>query len=380
MSSIKVLIAGDYVPQNRVGKLIEEGKYSDVWGDVPSITAQYHLSILNLECPVIAENVNVQPIKKTGPNLKCTSKKAIEAISFANFSAVTLANNHFRDYGNEGVSSTISLLKDAGIDYVGGGNTLTEAGSYLTKEILGKRFVFINMCEREWSIASSANGGANQIDTISLFYQIQEAKKTSDYIIAIFHGGKELYNLPTPRMQRLYRYAIDLGADAVINHHQHCFTGYEVYKQKPIFYGIGNLCFDKGENHPKGWNYGFMVGLKFDETISFELYPYHQCDKTPGVHMLKEQGEFRKKLVELNSIINNPVQLNKYYEEVITSSIPHVKSLLEPYWGRWFRGLVRKLGGPYLQTIEGYRYILANLQCETHQDIVIKSLNKILCN
>lgn len=377
MSSIKVLIAGDYVPQNRVRKLIDDGKYRDVWGEVPSITEQYHYSILNLECPILSEG-GVTPIKKTGPNLKCTSKNAIDAISFAHFSAVTLANNHFRDYGNEGVSSTISLLKDAGIDYVGGGNTLTEAGSYLTKEILGKRFVFINMCEREWSIASSANGGANQIDTISLFYQIQEAKKTSDYIIAIFHGGKELYNLPTPRMQKLYRYVIDLGADAVINHHQHCFSGYEIYKEKPIFYGIGNLCFDKGERHPKGWNYGFMVGLKFDEKISFELYPYDQCDITPGIHLLQDQRKFNNQLAELNSIINNSELLNKRYAEVITSSIPNVKSLLEPYWGRWIRGIVRKIGGPYLQTKQGYRYILANLQCETHQEIMFKSLNQIL--
>lgn len=43
-------------------------------------------------------------------------------------------------------------------------------------------------------------------------------------------------------MQEIYRFFVDIGADAVINHHQHCYSGYEVYKEKPIFYGLGNFC------------------------------------------------------------------------------------------------------------------------------------------
>jgi poly-gamma-glutamate synthesis protein (capsule biosynthesis protein) len=45
-------------------------------------------------------------------------------------------------------------------------------------------------------------------------------------------------------MVETYRFFIEAGADAVVNHHQHCICGYEVYKGKPIFYGLGNFCFD----------------------------------------------------------------------------------------------------------------------------------------
>ena len=51
----------------------------------------------------------------------------------------------------------------------------------------------------------------------------------------ILHGGIEHYQLPSPRMKKWYRHIIDLGASAIVNHHQHCFSGYELYNGKPIF-------------------------------------------------------------------------------------------------------------------------------------------------
>lgn len=51
------------------------------------------------------------------------------------------------------------------------------------------------------------------------------------------HGGHEHYQLPSLRMQETYRFFIDAGADVVVNHHQHCFSGYEIYNNKYIFMG-----------------------------------------------------------------------------------------------------------------------------------------------
>ena len=30
----------------------------------------------------------------------------------------------------------------------------------------------------------------------------------------------------------------------MVNHHQHCFSGYEVDNGSSILYGLGNFCFD----------------------------------------------------------------------------------------------------------------------------------------
>ena len=84
----------------------------------------------------------------------------------------------------------------------------------------------------------------NPLLPIQQFYKIQEAKENADYVLVIVHGGIEHYQLPTSRMIETYRFFIDAGADAVVNHHQHCYSGYERYKSKPIIYGLGNLLFD----------------------------------------------------------------------------------------------------------------------------------------
>ena len=75
------------------------------------------------------------------------------------------------------------------------------------------------------------------MNPISIYYDLLEARKNADIIICITHGGHEGYNLPSPRMQSLYRFSIDCGADVVVNHHQHCYSGYEQYHNGYIFFG-----------------------------------------------------------------------------------------------------------------------------------------------
>jgi poly-gamma-glutamate synthesis protein (capsule biosynthesis protein) len=353
----------------------DSGKFCQVWGRVPSIISNCDYSLLNLECPIVDNNP--KPIHKTGPNLKCSSV-AVKAIKFAGFNGVTLANNHFRDFGDDGVFSTIDILRQNKIDYVGGGSNLKEASRVLRKRIGKYDVSFVNMCENEWSIASDYHGGANPIDPMALYYQIQSTKKSSDYTIVILHGGKELYRLPTPRMKKLFRYIIDLGADAVINHHQHCYSGYETYQGKPIFYGLGNFLFDKGTNAPDVWNDGLMVEFDLDNNLNFKIIPYRQCAEEAMIDVLVETTAFDKNLSSLNKIIQDDELLQEKFNELVNSNIRIVKGLADPYWGRLMRGIIRRIGWPYLQNANGYKLLLANLQCQTHSEIFLSVLRKII--
>ena len=371
----KILVAGDFVPQLRVIDSFKTGNFQEVWGRIPSIVSDCEYSLLNLECPII-DKASV-PIDKTGPNLKC-APNAIDAIKYAGFKGVTLANNHFRDYGDEGVCSTIDFLGKGGLDYVGGGSNIENASKVLYKIIRDKKVAFINMCENEWSIASQSHGGSNPINPISLFYHISKAQKESDCVIVILHGGKELYRLPTPNMKQLFHYIIDLGADTVINHHQHCFSGYEIYNGKPIFYGLGNFLFDRGINAPKGWNEGYMVQLDLNNILDFQLIPYSQCTKTPSIEVYTDLTSFEEEIVSLNTIITDDELLQKEFDSIINSSNNLVRGLIEPYWGRVLKGVVRRIGWPYLQNPKGYKLLLANLQCQTHFEVFLSSLKAIV--
>lgn len=119
----------------------------------------------------------------------------------------------------------------------------------------------------------------------------------------ICHGGIEFFQYPTPRMVEWYRFFIDVGADAVINHHQHCYSGYEIYNGKPIFYGLGNFCFDRFDKRNSSWNNGYLVELIFEgDQIFHNLIPYIQCDEKPEIRRINSEI-FSTYINSINEII-----------------------------------------------------------------------------
>ncbi len=312
---MRLIIAGDFCPHDRVTEMVQTGG-GIISSGVSEIIRAADYSIVNFECPV-ADN-NFQPILKKGPNLSCPAE-AIQVLANAGFKCVTLANNHFRDYGNQGCKRTIFELSKREIEYMGGGDNLEDAQKVFYKTINDRTLGFVNICESEFSIATSQRAGSAPIDLIENYNQILEARRKADKVIVIVHGGHEHLQLPSPRMKKYYHWYVDIGADVVVNHHQHCYSGYEIYKGKPIFYGIGNFCFDWNGKRNSPWNYGYLVELNIGKEMSFEIYPYLQCNNTPTVESLygDEYDKVIKDIRQLNKIIIDDTLLqesiNKFY-------------------------------------------------------------------
>lgn len=367
---MNILIAGDFCPQSRVKGLLDESRYVEVLGEVRNITERADFSILNLECPVTVGGE--LPIEKKGPNLQC-SEKGVEAVKWAGFQAVTLANNHLFDFGTSGVRNTLDSCKMHGIATVGGGMNIEEASQILYKKFGEKTLAIINCCEHEFSIATKTAAGANPLDPLQQYYAIKEARTKADYVLVIVHGGHEHWQLPSIRMQNTYRFFIDAGADAVVNHHQHCFSGYETYKEKPIFYGLGNFCFDNPGTTSGIWNEGFMVQLQFDNSIDFQIYPYLQCDKEPCVQLL-EPSSYDSHIKELNRIIADPELLQKHQDDYYRKEEIKYTQMFEPLDNRLMNALRRR--GVFPSLISKKRKLLAIdfIQCESQRDRLIYHL------
>lgn len=363
---IRMLIAGDFCPQDRVATLIEQDDYASVFGDISEYTKQADYSIVNLEAPVV--ETKVKPVEKCGPNLKC-SAKAVEALKYAGFDMVTLANNHFYDYGDEGVKQTLDACEGEGIAVVGGGMNIIEASRIVYKEIKGVKIAFINCCEHEFSIATETSAGSNPLNPIQQYYAIQEAKQNADKILVIVHGGHEMYQLPSPRMKELYRFFIDAGADAVVNHHQHCFSGYEIYDYKPIIYGLGNFSFDRIQFRDNIWNDGYMVMLNIDkENIWIESIPYIQGNEQAGIKVLDERTEFDSKIEALNAIIEDDIKLKKEHEKWMKKTSSGYRLALEPYQGKFLSILYHRNLLPSFLTKRKSLRIFGYIGCESHLD------------
>lgn len=374
--AINIIFAGDVVPLGRTKSLFLEKQTGRLFGDVIPIIKAADYAVVNYEAPVVLDKGN--PIKKSGPHLS-SSVQTMEVLKEAGFNMITLANNHFRDQGEVGVRDTLESTKSQGMDYVGGGENLSEAQKTKYVTLKNKKFAFLNFCEQEYSIATDISGGSNPYDIVDITKAIQEAKDVADYVLLIIHGGIEHYQLPSPRMKKEYRFFVDAGADVVINHHQHCFSGYEIYNGKPICYGLGNFCFDNASYRNNGmWNKGYLVRLTFEENrISLSIFPYSQCDEKPGVEML-EGIAVENKLAELNEIISDDLQLKNSYLGWVRSKQKKMLSQMNAFGNVIFDKLYKKgcLGNLYSKK---RIYVIKDLlYCESHLDVLKNSMKDLI--
>ena len=259
-------------------------------------------------------------ILKAGPHLRSSAETMLPYLKQLKVDMVTLANNHIMDYGARGLSDTCLTLQENQIGYVGAGDNLQDAAKPFTIEKDGMKIAILNFSENEWSIAEEDKPGANPLDIIDNVKQISAAKARHDRVICIIHGGHEYCHLPSPRMVKQYRFYVDNGADAIIGHHTHCIGGYEIYKDVPIIYSLGNFLFTL-PSKKDAWYTGLMVQLKIEriKPISMELFPIQQDNKTFQVFLL--HGEKRKLIMEkindLSATIKNDNLLqNKWLEFV----------------------------------------------------------------
>lgn len=372
---IKVLVAGDFCPHHRVAELLSKGDCSFFEG-VKARIGEADYAVVNFECPVVEGEV--QAIEKCGPALKTTAR-AVEAITAGGFDAVTLANNHFRDYGDVGCRTTLDVLKSAGLDIVGGGMNLSEAQQILYKTVRDKRLAIVNFCENEFSIATTTQAGAAPLDLIDNIRQIREARENADYVLVIVHGGHEHYQLPSPRMKKLYRFFVECGADAVVNHHQHCYSGYEVYQGHPIVYGLGNFCFDWEGQRSSTWNEGYCVELQFEEgRVGIKLLPYTQCDESPIVEWRqpKQITSFEKHIEKLNHIISEDMLLQEAFGQWVEKQQKIKMNIFASYHNRYLNAAAYRGWIPRLITKSELGAIINHIECESHRDVTLAVLKK----
>lgn len=199
--------------------------------------------VLNLEGPLAK---NDRPIKKRGLNL-CQSDLTIEILKKLNVVGVCLANNHMMDYGADGLKKTIELLDKNGIMHTGAGKNLEEAIEPIKLTKNGKQIVIQNFgWEVEETVYATLNtAGCAPRDEEIILSNTKRLKEIypDSVIINVLHWGFEYNLLPMPVDIKLAHDMVEAGCDLVIGHHPHNVQPYEIYKNKYIFYSLGNFYF-----------------------------------------------------------------------------------------------------------------------------------------
>jgi len=375
---MKILIAGDYCPTGRTDEFLKNENYSSLFNGYQKITESVDYAVVNLECPLTTAT---QKINKTGPCLKSENKNALKALKHAGFDLLTLANNHIQDYGEQGVLDTIKQVKNENFDIVGAGSDTVSAAIPFIKNINGANIGFINIAENEFCAAESSFAGANTFNLIENSRAIIELKKKVDKIILIYHGGREHYQLPTPDQKKRLRYFIDLGVDAIVAHHTHCFSGYEYYNNKPIVYSLGNFVFDYKKKYQKGqWTEGISVILSLEDEFKIDqIIPHFQGrieDSTLRLMEGKDKERVLNKIAELNKIIADDLKFSESWNEYLKTqenfylASLYVKNL-------YLRALFMKGFLPISLLKSKHSKLMLNLvRCESHHEIMKNILER----
>lgn len=375
MNRIKLLFSGDFATVGRCENHPDE-KIHEVFSSIKPILDGVDLHITNLECPITNAS---KPILKTGPAIKA-KPETIRFYSEAKVGVASMANNHVRDFDDQGVADTLNICKANDIYTVGAGWNKHEASTILYKNVNDVQIAFLNYCETEFSIAGDNTAGANPIDYIQLYHDINEAKLKSDFIVVIYHGGNEYYPLPNIRIKKFFHHCIDLGADTVIGHHTHVFSGYEIYKGKPLVYSLGNFLFDEPENNFEGWFTGLMAEITLDSgRISLDFHPIRQSKIDIKLERFegKEKQKVLEEIEELSQTIANDELLKSAYQKF---SLQRGQNLVKAISNlSLFQRVLLKTGKSIMAVIGRQRLMqtLNLLQCESHRDLIMSSIKEI---
>jgi poly-gamma-glutamate synthesis protein (capsule biosynthesis protein) len=379
MSEVHIGFTGDFCPWERMEQVFLDSSWKKFLEPVIDFFLDNHFNIIDLECPL---TTSAQKIPKTGPHIKALPDTA-GILSFLNCKHVVTANNHFKDFGWKGMQDTYKSLSNEGISWIGSGANIDEASRGLDIEANGLKVHLLNMAEHEWSIAGKQSAGCNPIDYTVALRKIQLAKAQGcDFIVVVLHGGHEHYPLPSPRMKAQFRFMIDAGADAVVGHHTHIISGYEVYKGKPVFYSLGNFCFDWPSIKNSSWNKGMLLKLIFrqDRTISFQYRMILQNDTHVGLKYLDEDSanEQALELQRLNHIIQDDNALEQSFQKYCQTQEDIILARIQPYRNRYLVGLHKRGLLPDIMGSSKKRMLQILAQCESHREVLLATLTNKL--
>lgn len=184
------------------------------------------------------------------PGKRCSNPKAcyrfrspsryVHHFVAAGFDVLSLANNHARDFGEEGRLATMKTLAEAGIHHSG------LEGDFASFESKGLHIALL-------AFAVTRNSNL-LLDYEQSARTVRYFSATHDIVIVSFHGGaegrdvmhlpfaeEEYFGEPRGDVVKFSRMMVDAGADLVFGHGPHVVRAVERYKDRLIAYSLGNF-------------------------------------------------------------------------------------------------------------------------------------------
>jgi poly-gamma-glutamate capsule biosynthesis protein CapA/YwtB (metallophosphatase superfamily) len=217
--AVSIGLVGDLMLGRMVNEHLRAG--GTVWGNTLPLLRHNDLNIGNLECALTRSET---PVPKVF-NFKADPEQVTH---LQEFDALTVANNHLLDYGEEGMRDTLETLERAGIPYVG-------LGKELVLDAKGLRIGLIGCTDQGEPPQRSLDGIEEEI--LALRHHV-------DLLILTVHWGPNMVERPPPSFRELAHRWLEAGVDVLHGHSAHLFQGVEQYRGKLILYDTGDFVDD----------------------------------------------------------------------------------------------------------------------------------------
>lgn len=229
-----------------------------LWGDALGILGEHapDVRLINLETSI------------TTSSDWCRSKDVhyrmhpanIDSLTAAGIQVASLANNHTLDWGRRGLVETIGELQHASIQAAGAGKSAAEASRPAVVQLdaagesLGRVLVWaVGSCTSgipsDWAATADASGldivpAIDALSAAAIAGRVAAVKQPGDIAVISIHWGTNWgFEVPEDFIQFAHR-LIDGGVDLVHGHSSHHVRPVEVYHDRLILYGCGDLIDD----------------------------------------------------------------------------------------------------------------------------------------
>jgi len=273
---LSLVTVGDIMLGARARRRIQEHGIDYPFSAVLPILRRAPIVVGNLEGPL------ARKAQKQDRTFSYRAKPTIaKYLIRAGINVVTLANNHLTDCGREGILETLQALATAGVKPLGAAANASAAHRPVILEAAGLQIGLLSYYwNRRCAATATLPGGAmGQFDELEA--DICALRKQVDRLVVMFHWGRPYKLDPSPRARAKAHVAVDCGADAVVGHHPHILQAFEIYRNCPIFYSVGNFAFGSGNSKAEG----LLLGFRFEGTKTVvNIYPLYVKNRDPRVN------------------------------------------------------------------------------------------------